>query len=209
MSPTDSAKKKGPQAACTRDLILESALELFADRGYEGVSVQDIAAAVGIRAASLYAHFPGKEAIFRAVFALALGKWEETAAGCMREASGPGSPETRIARVLLAFVSAMADSTVYRFWTRVYVFPPRFLRDSDFAACAALDRKFVDGLRSVIADGLGLKPAAAASLSSALMNYAAGLLVNSAYAAPSMREIRAAASLMIRGALGMTEGRKG
>lgn len=51
----------------TKQRILEKALELFAARGYESVRMGDIAAAVGIKAPSLYNHFPGKEAIFRAL----------------------------------------------------------------------------------------------------------------------------------------------
>lgn len=51
----------------TRQRILDKALELFAARGYDSVSVGEIAAAVGIRAPSLYNHFPGKQAIFDAI----------------------------------------------------------------------------------------------------------------------------------------------
>lgn len=45
------------------------ALTLFSKRGYEGVSVKEIAAAVGIKDSSLYKHFPSKRAIFEAIFA--------------------------------------------------------------------------------------------------------------------------------------------
>jgi len=51
----------------TRQRILEKALELFAARGYDAVSVAEIAEAVGIRAPSLYNHFPSKQAIFDAI----------------------------------------------------------------------------------------------------------------------------------------------
>lgn len=51
----------------TREAIIYSALTLFADRGYEGVSMRDIAHAVGIRAASLYNHFKSKEDIFMSI----------------------------------------------------------------------------------------------------------------------------------------------
>lgn len=53
----------------TRGRIVAAAFELFAERGYHAVSVRDIAAAVGIKDASLYNHFPGKQAIFDAVLA--------------------------------------------------------------------------------------------------------------------------------------------
>lgn len=51
----------------TRERIVAEAFELFAERGYRGVSVRDIAAAVGIKDASLYNHFPSKQAIFDAI----------------------------------------------------------------------------------------------------------------------------------------------
>lgn len=41
--------------------IYEQALILFADRGYHGVSVREIAQACGIKASSIYAHVPSKE----------------------------------------------------------------------------------------------------------------------------------------------------
>ena len=42
----------------TRQKILAKALELFSVHGYDAVSVGQIAAAVGIKAPSLYNHFP-------------------------------------------------------------------------------------------------------------------------------------------------------
>lgn len=48
----------------TREKILETALSLFAERGFEAVSVQDIAGSVGIKAPSLYKHFQSKQDIF-------------------------------------------------------------------------------------------------------------------------------------------------
>ena len=44
----------------TRDKILDEALTLFAENGYDGTSVEEIAEKVGIKAPSLYNHFKGK-----------------------------------------------------------------------------------------------------------------------------------------------------
>ena len=46
-----------------RDQILATAAELFAARGFHGVSVADLGAACGISGPALYKHFTGKEAI--------------------------------------------------------------------------------------------------------------------------------------------------
>ena len=51
----------------TKQKILDKALELFSLNGYNAVSVGEIAKAVGIKAPSLYNHFPSKRAIFDAI----------------------------------------------------------------------------------------------------------------------------------------------
>lgn len=50
-------------ASKTKDGIRDAARVLFANRGYEGVSMRDIAEAVGIRQSGIYNHFNGKQAI--------------------------------------------------------------------------------------------------------------------------------------------------
>ena len=47
----------------TRRRIYEEALRRFAERGYHGTSVRDIAEACGIKPSSIYAHIPSKEQI--------------------------------------------------------------------------------------------------------------------------------------------------
>lgn len=48
----------------TKELILEKSLTLFAEKGYSDVYVNEIAAAVGIKAPSLYKHYKNKQEIF-------------------------------------------------------------------------------------------------------------------------------------------------
>ena len=60
----------------TRKRILKEALDLFSTRGYDSVSVGDIAKAVGIKAPSLYNHFSSKRAIFDAIVESTAAQYE-------------------------------------------------------------------------------------------------------------------------------------
>ena len=51
----------------TKQLILYEALRLFSQSGYDAVSVERIASAVGIKAPSLYKHFKSKQEVFDAI----------------------------------------------------------------------------------------------------------------------------------------------
>jgi AcrR family transcriptional regulator len=83
MTATSSGRRRGrppkSDAVDTKELLLQAALALFADKGYEGTSVRDIARSVGLSESVLYAHFSSKRTIFDAVFER-LGPLSATAA---------------------------------------------------------------------------------------------------------------------------------
>lgn len=56
MNPTKTAESR-------REQILREAARLFAERGFHGVGVDEIGAAVGISGPGLYRHFAGKDAM--------------------------------------------------------------------------------------------------------------------------------------------------
>jgi len=62
---TTTAKERGRPRKFDRDQVLRQAMEVFLDRGYDGASIGDLTAAMGINAPSLYAAFGCKEALFR------------------------------------------------------------------------------------------------------------------------------------------------
>ena len=61
----------------TKEKILNAALSLFAEKGYDGTSVEQIAELVGIKAPSLYKHFKGKEDILNSLIDIAEERYEE------------------------------------------------------------------------------------------------------------------------------------
>ena len=72
----------GPAAAPTRQRILDVALDLFIDQGYDGTSLRQIADRLGITKAALYYHFGAKEDILMALH-LRLHEFGKTALGTM------------------------------------------------------------------------------------------------------------------------------
>lgn len=61
----DQQRRQGAPSArrSRRDEILDIAVGLFAQRGYHGVSMDDIGSAAGVTGPALYHHFAGKEAM--------------------------------------------------------------------------------------------------------------------------------------------------
>jgi AcrR family transcriptional regulator len=63
-SPAAPRRRKGERTA---ERILDAAESQFAERGYAGATLRDVAAEVGLRTPSLYNHFPSKESLYAAV----------------------------------------------------------------------------------------------------------------------------------------------
>jgi AcrR family transcriptional regulator len=63
------SRPKNADGQRTRQAILDAALDLFADKGFFGTSLRDVATKVGVRESALYNYFPGKDALFEALLA--------------------------------------------------------------------------------------------------------------------------------------------
>src|SRR5262249_33846507 len=62
-----AATPLSPEATSTRDRILDVALDLFIEKGFDGTSLREIAERLGVTKAALYYHFASKDDILLAL----------------------------------------------------------------------------------------------------------------------------------------------
>jgi AcrR family transcriptional regulator len=83
--------------AVTAARIRDAATRLFYEKGYHATSMREVAAAVEIKAASVYNHFASKEDI---LFEITRGTMEEMLAGGREAISAAATPEARLRRLV-------------------------------------------------------------------------------------------------------------
>jgi AcrR family transcriptional regulator len=88
-----SAPKAGKRKKLRRDEIIAEATRLFAERGYEGASMGDLAERVGLRKASLFHHFASKDVLYAAVLGLLV---EDVQRAVLTAATSEGSFSDRL-----------------------------------------------------------------------------------------------------------------
>ncbi|GAC1327148.1 MAG: hypothetical protein NVSMB17_00830 [Candidatus Dormibacteria bacterium] len=91
----------------THRRLLEVALLTFGERGFHGVSVREIAEAVGIRPSSVYAHLESKEALLLEL--VSMGHEEHLARLRVANASEPADVTRRMRALVRAHVRMHAE----------------------------------------------------------------------------------------------------
>ena len=98
----------------TKDRILEEALTLFSENGYDGTGVEQIAEKVGVKAPSLYKHFKGKEDIMNALIDNAEARYEEYFGSEQHIGKLPENREEFIAVTMDRILFTMRDPMIRR-----------------------------------------------------------------------------------------------
>lgn len=99
------------QAEATRSLLIEVARENFTEHGYAATSIDDIIQQAGVARGALYHHFPGKEALFRAVYETVEG---EVVARVMAAAASQASPWEAVRAGLSTFLDGCLEPSFRR-----------------------------------------------------------------------------------------------
>lgn len=92
-----------------RQAIEDVASDLFREHGYAGTSIRDIARALSVQGASLYAHVTSKEDVLWAIVDRAANRFEQAAdrAAAEAETRRPGDPTEALAALIRSHVEVL------------------------------------------------------------------------------------------------------
>jgi len=154
----------------TKQEILEHALALFMKKGYEGASMSDLAAATGIKKASLYAHYSGKEEIFSAVFTGVVEEYRETIQSITLKREDE-SALTRLERMFRAFQRYCHNNPRMYFWDRYFYFSPEFIQARMEQETKETQDEFQQAIQFAISDGIARREIRPQPVESAALAY--------------------------------------
>ena len=92
----------------TKDRILTAALEMFAQKGYEGTNIRELSASLGLVKSAIYKHYESKEAIWNALLDRMIAYYGERFGSPEHLPPVPDSPEEFVAMTM-----RMADLTIH------------------------------------------------------------------------------------------------
>ena len=138
-----------------RQAIEDVASDLFRERGYAATSVRDIARALSVQGASLYAHVSSKEDVLWAIVDRAAGRFEAAADRAEHEADArrPGDPSEAIAGLVRAHVEVLTRDVDE---AAVFVHEWRALGPDRRAAILSRRDAYEARFRRRIADGISV-----------------------------------------------------
>jgi AcrR family transcriptional regulator len=143
------AKSSEPASSPTpREAIIDVAVRLFGEKGYNATTMRDIAKAVGVLPGSLYAHIDSKETLLIEIVEKGI---ERFLAIDRLLAASEESPEARMRIAICEHVKVVAENpertlVVFHQW--------RFLSGPNRARAIAMRRRYAKAFMKIVTDGI-------------------------------------------------------
>ena len=106
--PDEESRSPKPRA------ILDAAGDLFLTQGFAAVSMDAVARQAGVSKATLYAHFPGKDALFAAIVAERCDRMASEASALAGHDDGLEAALRRLGRTILGFLISPSTMAIHR-----------------------------------------------------------------------------------------------
>ena len=138
-----------------RQAIEDVASDLFRERGYAGTSIRDIARALSVQGASLYAHVDSKEDVLWAIVDRAASRFEAAADDAHRDAASrrPGDPAEAVAALVRGHIQVLTADVDE---ASVFVHEWRALGEMRRAAILARRDAYEARFRRAIEEGIAV-----------------------------------------------------
>jgi AcrR family transcriptional regulator len=154
-APRGRPARSAEAADAVRAAVLAAAERLFANAGYEAVSMRNVAREAGCSPAALYRLFPHKRALLRNIWEDALAAFDASLEDAARDAPGPLAALKRLGRAYVGFWVAHPDHFRALFLIEDRVVDPgeRYFADTS-PSLARLVRRFQAAAEAAVAAGL-------------------------------------------------------
>ncbi|MBP1992858.1 TetR/AcrR family transcriptional regulator [Paenibacillus eucommiae] len=180
----------------TAKKIRDVALKHFANHGYEGASLADIAADVGIKTPSIYAHYKGKDELFLTVVEY-ISACEERFIIDLFEQLREQPLEHRLHTFLISYQERYEQDLQTKLWLRVSFFPPPHLYEQvisqSYSLLDKMEQLFIPLFERAIEEGI-IHPVGAERAVVAYMALTDSVLVEMLYGGPERTAKRLEAS---------------
>ena len=144
--------QQSTNALDARERLLETAIGMFAQKGYAGTSVREIAEQAGVSKPVLYYYFKSKEGLFLAILEMAENLQKQLLAEVLK------SQGTVLDRLLLlyrrVYAEVEAHQSFYKMIHGLIFGPPQGAPDYDFGR---YHRHMIDAIRKIYNAGLAVE----------------------------------------------------
>lgn len=138
----------------TAEDLKKTAAAIFAEKGYEAATMAEIAAAVGIKKPSIYAHYSNKEALFLAVWEDLVNDYGRFVEEGLKATEGEPA-EARLFHIFIQYGSHFARNTeLAKLWTRFLMYPPENMREKIESEMLAVELFLMRNVAEIFADGM-------------------------------------------------------
>ncbi|MFB8005247.1 TetR/AcrR family transcriptional regulator [Nocardia sp. NPDC056000] len=145
--PPHVDRRSAAVPAVTKDDVRDAALTLFAERGYHGTSLKDVAGALGLRTPSLYAHIDSKQSL---LVDIVLHTIEQVVADFEEVLAAERDPVERVRAATRVYA---AHHATHRREALVVNHETVHLEEPDLTVAQQMRRDHEHAFRQVIADG--------------------------------------------------------
>ena len=136
----------------TKEKIKKVALSLFARKGYEGTTMNDIAKLVGIKTPSLYAHFNGKEELFFSVYEDLANEYVDLMDQIMNTSEGIDI-EDRLFYIFEQYIIYyIRNPEIQSFWNQITLFTPPELKERFCSHVTNCDSRIQKKMEEIFAE---------------------------------------------------------